>query len=167
MLWQVHFYFHSSPTLVQKNTLFKTEHKQTEVPVIADENIEIALDQIGALSFPLCSPFELIDSEYLSKHKLLVKDLNKRVNKNIEIIGYLVTAKRTSTSGGNRMNFGTFLDSSGAFLDTVHFPNSTKKYPFRGRGIYLLRGKVVEEYDFMSLEVNSMHKVPYMSSLDD
>ena len=59
------------------------------------------------------------------------------------------------------MYFGTFLDEDGAFLDTVHFPNETEKYPFRGNGIYVLKGKVTVEFDFYSLEITSMERLHY------
>ena len=39
-----------------------------------------------------------------------------------------------------------FLDSTGEFFDTVHFPDSLRTYPFKGSGIYLVFGKVVEEF---------------------
>jgi hypothetical protein len=58
------------------------------------------------------------------------------------------------------MYFGTFLDEAGHFLDTVHFPEVAKKYPFRGPGIYAIKGKVVEEFKYYSLEVIAMEKLP-------
>jgi len=58
------------------------------------------------------------------------------------------------------MHFGTFSDRNGLFFDTVHFPPVVKKFPFRGYGIYLLSGKVVEEFGFASLEVKRMEKLP-------
>jgi DNA polymerase-3 subunit alpha len=54
------------------------------------------------------------------------------------------------------MYFGTFLDRDGDFIDTVHFPPIAAKYPFRGKGIYLIRGKVLEEFDCVNIEVISM-----------
>jgi error-prone DNA polymerase len=58
------------------------------------------------------------------------------------------------------MHFGTFIDVHGHFFDTVHFPNSLKDYPFRGDGIYLVLGKIVEEFGFPSMEVEKMAKMP-------
>jgi hypothetical protein len=58
------------------------------------------------------------------------------------------------------MHFGTFFDCKGQFFDTVHFPQVAKKFPFRGYGIYLITGKVVEEFGFASLEVERMEKLP-------
>jgi DNA polymerase-3 subunit alpha len=61
------------------------------------------------------------------------------------------------------MHFGTFIDLHGEFFDTVHFPPSLKSYPFRGDGIYLLLGKIVEEFGYPSLEVEKMAKMPFQT----
>jgi len=74
-----------------------------------------------------------------------------------------VARKDVRTKRGETMNFGTFLDSEGNFFDTVHFPPSLKQYAFRGKGLYLILGKVVEEFGFASLEVEKMAKLPVLS----
>jgi DNA polymerase-3 subunit alpha len=58
------------------------------------------------------------------------------------------------------MWFGTFLDAEGEFLDTVHFPNNTPAYPFRGKGCYLILGKVVEDFGCPAIEVEKFAKLP-------
>jgi DNA polymerase-3 subunit alpha len=58
------------------------------------------------------------------------------------------------------MHFGTFLDGDGNFIDTVHFPPVASKFPFRGRGIYKITGKVIEEFDCITIEVIAMAKLP-------
>jgi DNA polymerase-3 subunit alpha len=63
------------------------------------------------------------------------------------------------------MNFGTFLDVDGNTLDTVHFPESTRKHPFRGKGIYYLKGFVSEEFGYYTLEVGKMEKLPFMEDI--
>jgi DNA polymerase-3 subunit alpha len=45
------------------------------------------------------------------------------------------------------------------FVDTTHFPMVHKQYPFRGRGIYLITGRVDIEYDFCSITVSWMEKL--------
>ena len=57
------------------------------------------------------------------------------------------------------MNFGTWIDRDGQYFDTTHFPQVLRKYPFRGKGIYLLTGRVVTEFGFASIEVMSMEKM--------
>jgi len=80
--------------------------------------------------------------------------------KRVEIYGYLITIKPVRTVRGDRMNFGCFIDHEGHFLDTIHFPPSLVKSPFRGVGVYRLCGKVVDEFGFLSLEVYEMYKLP-------
>jgi DNA polymerase-3 subunit alpha len=58
------------------------------------------------------------------------------------------------------MWFGTFLDNEGNFLDTIHFPASTPAYPFRGKGCYLIEGKVVDDFGYPSIDVNKFAKLP-------
>jgi DNA polymerase-3 subunit alpha len=58
------------------------------------------------------------------------------------------------------MHFGTFYDDRGEVFDTVHFPNIAIRYPFRGRGFYSLRGRVVEDFGVSMLEVEFMEKLP-------
>jgi len=45
---------------------------------------------------------------------------------------------------------------------TMKFP--LKNYPFRGEGIYLLLGKVVEEFGYASLEVHKMAKMAMLKN---
>ena len=57
------------------------------------------------------------------------------------------------------MYFGTFLDRDGYFIDTVHFPPIAEKYRFRGKGIYSISGKIIEEFDCLSIEVSKMERL--------
>ena len=57
------------------------------------------------------------------------------------------------------MNFGTFIDVAGDTIDTVHFPEAVRKYPFMGKGIYRMKGRVTEEFGYYSLEVGQMEKL--------
>lgn len=90
---------------------------------------------------------------------LTAADLKTHLHKRVMIVGYLITVKYTRTSKGGRMYFGTFIDAEGRWIDTVHFPPSAKACPFTGPGCYELKGKVVEEYDFVSIEVEYMKRL--------
>jgi len=76
------------------------------------------------------------------------------------LYGYLVTTKPIRTVKGDMMCFGTFIDHEGHFLDTVHFSRCLQQFPFSGFGVYQLKGIVVEEFGFMSLDVKEMQKLP-------
>jgi DNA polymerase-3 subunit alpha len=89
--------------------------------------------------------------------------LSRHLGSTVKMLGLLVTIKYVRTIKGEIMHFATFFDAEGEYFDTVHFPDVSKAYPFRGRGIYLIRGKVVEEFGFYSLEVEKMAKLPFQS----
>ncbi len=163
ILWQVHFSMGGGVSRA-KNGLFKVPVKQWALPPLYYDKREDALDEMDLLGFPLCNPFELIATDHVG---VLAKDLPNHLSQRVEMLGYLVTVKNTGTSNGKRMCFGTFIDREGQFIDTVHFPPSVARYPFRGRGVYKLIGKVVEEFDFYSLEVDRMEKINFVNLEDE
>ncbi len=57
------------------------------------------------------------------------------------------------------MSFGVFVDLEGHWIDTVQFPNITYQYPFRGPGCYLIKGKAISEFGFISIEVSELHRL--------
>jgi DNA polymerase-3 subunit alpha len=93
----------------------------------------------------------------------LVRQMPEQRGKQVCMYGYLVTTKPVRTIKGEQMHFGCFVDCEGSFFDTVHFPAAAQNHPFRGRAVYRLCGRVVEEAGFLSLEVSSMEKLPRKS----
>lgn len=156
LLWKAHFQINKAPRVPQKQ-LFTTEVKDFELPVFHSSPIDDAYDQIELLGFPLCSPFDMV------KHTLpagvMSRDLHQYINMHVVQYGYLVAIKTTRTSKGEKMHFGTFLDQQGHFIDTVHFPPVAAQYRFSGKGVYKLRGKVMEEFGFLSLEITEMERM--------
>jgi len=120
-----------------------------------------ALDEIEILGFPLCSPFSLLQNTVETPFN--AAELIAHVNETISIVGYYVYHKITRTIKGEDMSFGTFLDVNGCFFDTTHFPNALEKYPFTGKGCYLIKGKIMEEFGFPSIEVNHMEKLALLN----
>ncbi|WP_289055154.1 DNA polymerase III subunit alpha [Carboxylicivirga marina] len=157
LLWDAHHLLGHSKVTKPEPTLFQPEVREFELPDLWEHELESAFDELELLGFPLTSPFKLLEKQIPSLLKSA--DLPQCVNKNVAIVGYLITRKPTRTSSGESMSFGTFLDVDGYWLDTVHFSHSFKRYPFRGPGCYLIRGKVVEEYGFICVEVNQMYRL--------
>lgn len=83
----------------------------------------------------------------------------------ITLRAYFVCDKVVPTVKGDRMSFGCWLDENGRHFDTVHFPDSLSRYPFTGRGVYRLRGRVTREFGFPSLEVWEMKRLAYLADL--
>ena len=158
LLWEAHLKLSKEKKReIFRNELFQVKRKEYKMPDLAVERMEMIFDQIELLGFPLTNPFELLAEDH--PNQLLAADMPKYLNNTMEMLGYLVTVKDTKTTKGDRMNFGTFIDREGHWIDTVHFPQVTARYPFRGRGVYVITGKVVEEFGFYSLEVASQVKL--------
>lgn len=158
LLWKLKLNY--SPELVKKEQtkLFElNDGKEFEIPSLDFDAEEVAFDQLELFGFTLGNPFDLMKDEITDG--ILASEVKYYVNRKVEIYGYLVTVKSTRTVNKKRMQFGTFLDQEGEFIDTVHFPNTVEKYLFRGMGIYKLYGKITEEFDFLTLEVHRMEKM--------
>lgn len=160
LLWDAYMKINKVSLEDQVATLFKTKKIQYKTPELTSSAFEDAFDEIEYLGFPLCDPFALVTDEVDAA--VLARDLPGLVQKKVVVYGYYVTAKNTSTHKGERMHFGTFLDRNGDFIDTVHFPPVAQRYPFRGRGVYRLSGKVMEEFDAISIEIDRMEKLDMM-----
>ncbi|MGI9526807.1 MAG: DNA polymerase III subunit alpha [Weeksellaceae bacterium] len=159
LLWKANLRNHKN-TQAQTPQLFGIEQKNYELPQLMVGELENTFDEIELLGFPLKHPFTLLAQK--PSHYMMAKDMPTYHGQMVNMLGYLVKRKVTKTSKGDYMFFGNFLDENGAWIDTVHFPPIAKKFPFRGDGIYYLYGKVVSEFDYISLEIHSMQRLPYI-----
>jgi len=157
LLWEAHLKISKTTFETHINTLFETEKINYKTPELPSTALENAFDEIELLGFPLCNPFKLLEKPF--ETKLKATDLANRIGKTISIKGYLVTTKNTSTSNGKQMYFGTFLDYDGNFIDSVHFPPIAAKYPFTGKGVYEITGKVISEFDCINIEVSKLERL--------
>lgn len=169
LLWEAHFRYSKDKRKQAPASLFKVKSRAFTLPPLNTTELEDAFDQLELLGFPLVSPFKLLEER--PANPLLAADFPNFRDKIVSILGYLVTTKNTSTVTGKRMHFGTFIDQDGHFFDTTHFPKVSEDFPFYGRGIYVITGKVVEEFGFYSMEVSEMRKLkmiedPRYSELD-
>lgn len=162
LLWDIHTIIGANKKTKIDKELFEIQKKEFTLPELQLNQHDDAFDEIEILGYPLCTPFNLISNT--TKYTIVAKDLNQHLKKNIEILGYYVTHKIAITSRGEEMSFGTFLDKDGFFLDTTHFPNTLKQFPFRGKGCYLIKGKVVEEFGFYSIDVIYLEKLGYITT---
>jgi DNA-directed DNA polymerase III PolC len=160
LLWEAHFRLNKTPPKTLQQELFRTPPKKFNLPKLSSSQLEDVFDQIELLGYPLCDPFDLLLDVPIQTH--FVEDMPQCINQTITMYGYLVNYKRVKTSKGERMCFGTFLDQRGQWIDTVHFPQIAVQFPFRGRGIYQLTGKVVDEFSFLSLEIIEMKHLAYI-----
>lgn len=130
------------------------------LPLLEEDTHEQAFDEIELLGFPLSSPFDLIADR--PKPDVRTQHLSSYIGRHVRMLGYYVTRKHVTTVNRKHMSFGTWLDEEGKFFDTTHFPPSLASSPFRGRGCYLIWGKIVEDFGFPSVEVIKMERLPYV-----
>lgn len=171
LLWDIHAILGHQKKSVARRELFEGQNKKYALPELFRDDFTEPRDEQEILGFPLCSPFDLVRlpaaSSRSSGKALLAADLKKYKNKVIEITGYYVTYKPTRTKKGDAMMFGCFLDRDGFFFDTNHFPEATRKFPFRGKGCYRIKGKVTEEFGFYSINVTELYKLDYIMYEED
>ena len=165
LLWEAQLYFGGKKVVRTSGELFDIAPTEYKLPEFHDDPLEDAFDQLEFIGFPLCNPYILLDESEAEKfinpsRHIDAYDLMEYLGQKVNIIGYLVTTKDTSTQGGHRMHFGTFTDKKGDVFDTVHFPDVARRYPFRGGGFYVLYGKVVEDFGYPMIEIDFMKKIP-------
>ena len=166
LLWEAHFLLGSAKKSAPVSDLFRNEPPKLVIPELEHHQLENAVDEIELLGFPLSSPFQLVPS--LPENTIAAQDIPRHKGQKVRLCGYLIHVKNLSTRAqvSQHMMFGTFLDQAGHFIDTVHFPQSAAQYRFKGKGIYLIEGLVIEEYDFYSVEVLYLERLPYVNFED-
>jgi DNA-directed DNA polymerase III PolC len=160
LMWNAHLNFHKVVVKSEiQPELFLQERREFVFPELTETDFEEAFEHMELLDFPLCNPFELLNEKPLDT--ILGKDLVNHVNRKVWVHGYLIAVKKIVSSKNQIVHFGTLFDVEGGQLDTVQFQDVALKYPFRGKGIYAIHGKVAEEFGHFTIEVDSMVKFPY------
>lgn len=164
LMWNAHLNFHK--VLVKSESqpeLFLQERREFIFPELSETDFEEVFEHLELLDFPLCNPFDILQEKPVGY--VLAKDLAKYVNRKIRVYGYLISLKKIVSSKNQIVHFGTLFDEEGEQLDTVQFQDTALKYPFRGKGIYAIDGKVAEEFGHFTIEVEHMQKVPYRADV--
>ncbi|WP_293906086.1 DNA polymerase III subunit alpha [Sphingobacterium sp. UBA5670] len=160
LLWEAHLLLSKEKKEPEKGmVLFESMSRKPILPKLEHSVLEDYYDEIELIGFIVSgTSFDLARSAFRGHCK--AEDLGKYVGQTIRMVGDFVTDKTVRTKHGTYMKFGTFLDESGVFFDTVHFPPSMAKYPLRGWGLYLIEGKVVTEFGCPAIEVSQCAKMP-------
>ena len=144
----------------QIETLFEVENHSLEIPDFKTDVLKNAYDEVELYGFPVSLTwFDMLQTRF--RGELMSVQMIHFVGKRYRMLGKLVTIKFVHTGKGELMAMGAFVDCTGESFDTVHFPLSLKTYPFQGDGVYLLYGKVTEEFGQPVLEVEKMAKMEY------
>jgi DNA polymerase-3 subunit alpha len=166
LLWEAHALLQPNRKPELNQSLFEKVTPKWEMPTLYHSIVDAAFEEIELFGFSFCSAFQLLKEE--APKGVLARDLKNHIWKYVLLVAELVTVKYARTVNGERMYFGTFMDEEGNWIDTVHFPPSAAQYPFTGKGVYKLYGRVVEEYDFVTIEIQKMRRLPMVDreSLD-
>ena len=159
LLWQAHLN-KSDGKKEQPETLFQLENQHFEFPDFKTNALQNAYDEMELYGFPISMTwFDLLKTNF--RGELMACQMLNFVGRRYRMLGKLVTVKNFRTCKGDPMALATFIDATGEAFDTVHFPQVFKNYPFQGDGVYLLLGKVTEEFGQPSLEVEKMDRLGY------
>ena len=167
LMWEKNALFRPQDRHERSLSLFESRDSPEDLnlPILEEGPLDQAFDEIELLGFPLCSPFDLLsDPSGVIEHDCIpASRLSAVKGRRVRLIGYYVCQKSVRTVKGQHMAFGTWLDRSGDFFDTVHFPDILSRHPFRGPGLYKIDGRVTEEFGFFSLEAITMEKLPFVT----
>jgi DNA polymerase-3 subunit alpha len=182
LLWEAHAYngkmtsyrnkFHGMRGLVQEtqfrfvNNGFGAQVNDYQLPSLQSQPLEDAYDEIELFGFPVTMTwFDMLKTRF--RGEVFAKNMLQNVGKQYRMLGKLVSLKYVKTSRGELMHFANFLDANGDVFDATVFPNTLKIYPFQGDGMYLILGKIVEEFGHPSIEVQKMAKMEIQSKYPD
>jgi len=160
LLWEANFLQKKNVSHVPAaQSMFKEAPVNFKLPEFIDYPLDDLYDEMETLDFITGNPFDLVNDD---PHKyLLAKDLAANLNKIVTVLIYFIDYKVVTTVRNERMSFGTFLDVNLDWIDTVHFPESLRNYPLKGRGFYKVTGKVVSDFGVYNIEVHKMYKAGY------
>ena len=166
LMWDKNAVHNPKSKNCETGLLFNGGYENFNLPDLQEGHFDQAFDELELLGFTLSSPFDLIpknELEIIRQQGLITAFyLSRFINQMVQVLGYYVARKHVTTSNKKHMNFGTWLDTEGRFFDTVHFPPALERSPFRGRGCYVIRGKVVDDFGFASIEVMEMEKLGWV-----
>lgn len=158
LLWEAHMLINKGKSETAR-TLFNPEPKKFMMPPFEQSRLEDAYDEIELLGFPVTLTwFDMLQTSF--RGEATAAELKGMAGRKVRMVGHLVTVKIIKTVKREWMNFGCFIDNSGEFFDTTHFPQSLSSWPFRGSGTYLIQGKVIDEFGSTSLEVEKLARLP-------
>ena len=161
LLWEAMLHMSIPQKRTINEDLFDTEPKQYPLPRLTRLEVEDAFDEMELLGFCLTDPFALLATS--ERGDTVTRELPEKIGRPVHIYGYVVTTKDSQTKSKELMQFGSFLDREGQVFDTVHFPAVARRFPFRGRGFYEIRGTVTEDFGVMVVEVTRMERCPMIN----
>ncbi len=129
------------------------------IPIPAEYSARKKLHhELALFGFPLhCHPLDLSTEALTGIQRILAKDLDQYVGKEVTLIGWLLTEKIVSTKKGEPMEFMTLEDQTGLY-DATLFPETyrTSCHLLATNQAYALMGLVEEQLGTITLIVKEL-----------
>ena len=166
LLWEAHALMGKGKRRTEAVVLFSTPTQAYTLPALNYDPLDDAMDEIELLGWPVSvDMFDLLKAK--SRGNVTAATMKEHTGKTVKIVGRYITLKHVRTKRGDSMGMGTFYDHEGGIFDTVHFPQSFEKHPYRGAGCYVMEGKVQDDFGYYTLEVTRMQKLEMALGLKD
>lgn len=129
------------------------------IPIPVEYSAEKKLHhELTLFGFPLCChPLDLFKEALAGVSRILAKDVDQYVGKEVTLIGWLLTEKIVSTKKGEPMEFMTLEDQTGMYDATV-FPTTYRHYChlLATNHAYVVTGLVEEHFSTVTVTVNTL-----------
>ncbi|MEM1000533.1 MAG: DNA polymerase III subunit alpha [Bacteroidota bacterium] len=121
------------------------------------DNFQLEIENSIAVVPPI---FQLL-ARPLGKDEVTADQFPARIGQRVIISGYLICTKQVRTVKGDIMGFSDFIDVKGEFFDATLFPDTLRKFPLTGVGIYRIAGRVANDFGVPSIEVEALERLGY------
>ncbi|MBN1464522.1 DNA polymerase III subunit alpha, partial [candidate division KSB1 bacterium] len=158
LLWQLHL--HTARHPARSLDLFQEDSSSlSTLPAPPQSDMKTMLrDELAILGF-LASrhPLTLYEDRLKNVPYVRAHQLNKFVNKRVQTIGWLITAKTVSTKNSELMEFISFEDTT-ALYETTFFPKAYERFVhlLSHTRPYILQGRVESNFGAVTLTVESV-----------
>lgn len=161
LLWEANFMQKQNQPALHNNApaLFKEKPLEFTLPELLDNPLDDLYDEMEILGFTLGNPFAMVDDE--PSRYVFARDLAEHCGKAVTVLVYFIARKHASTKNNEEMFFGTFVDADLDWVDTVHFPDTARKYPLHDSGFYKITGKVTQDFGVYSIEASKLERVGF------
>lgn len=162
LLWELYAFGKRNEKELVSPTLLEPEEQQFKLPDLEETPLTKAWDEMELLNFPLSlSFFDMLITSF--RPFVVYENMRCHIGKVVKMMGVFVCVKYVKAKNGTLMCFATFLDHQGEFFDATIFPQALKAYPLSGPGVYLLQGKLVDDFSYPSMEVQKLARLPYQN----
>ena len=147
------------PALLWRVFASQAMKSPSSIPIPTEYSAQKKLQhELALFGFPLhCHPLDRFTEPLAGTQRILAKDLDQYVGKEVTLIGWLLTEKIVSSKKGEPMEFMTLEDQTGMYDATV-FPTTYRQYCHlltTNQG-YVVTGLVEEHFSTVIVSVHAL-----------